>query len=254
MAVAGIGLSLAFVSEKVSLVKVGSVDVRIENDDENFFIDGEEVRDYYASREDRIIGMPLGEISLPSLEKALNAHPAVENADVAATLNGAVKISVRQRTPLLRVFTLEGESYYIDNRARLMPLDEHYTARVLVATGEINEPYARRSMFTVDQIASNKIYRDVSILDDLYAVARHIAADTVLSCLIQQLHVNRDNEIEMYPAAGDHRILLGDAADLNVKFNKLKLFYTEGLNTTNGWMKYSMINLKFKDLVVCTRK
>ena len=254
LAVSGIGISLAFVSESTGLVRASSLDITIENNDENFFIDDEEVKDYFASRQDRIIGATLNEISLPNLEKALNAHPAVENAEVAASLNGKVFISVRQRTPILRVFSVKGESYYIDSQSRLMPLDDHYTARVLVATGNINEPYARRSQLSVQQILANETYSKISMLDDLYLVARQLLADSSLAVLIHQMHVNNENEIELFPAAGNHRIILGDASDLHIKFNKLKLFYTEGLNATNAWSKYSVINLKYKDLVVCTRK
>ncbi|MBK7817541.1 MAG: hypothetical protein IPJ60_08285 [Sphingobacteriaceae bacterium] len=56
------------------------------------------------------------------------------------------------------------------------------------------------------------------------------------------------------PVVGDQSILLGKNQDLDVKLNKLKLFYSEGLNKTNSWNKYSTINLKFKNLVVCTKK
>ena len=38
------------------------------------------------------------------------------------------------------------------------------------------------------------------------------------------------------------------------KFEKLKMFYTEGLNKTDGWNKYSTINIKYKNQVVCTKK
>lgn len=251
---AGIGLSLAFVADNVKEVRIKSMEVVIGNNDENFFIDEEEVKDYFAARHDRVIGTTVRDISLPSLERALQSHPAVENAEVAVTLNGEVKVAVTQRTPLLRVINSDGESYYIDTRSDLMPLDEHYTARVPVATGNINEPYARRSLLSVKQIASNKVYSEVSILDDLYAVARYIAGDSTLTALIHQIHVNEENELELFPAVGGHRIILGDATDLHVKFNKLRLFYTQGLNATNGWSRYSAINLKFKELVVCTRK
>jgi hypothetical protein len=32
------------------------------------------------------------------------------------------------------------------------------------------------------------------------------------------------------------------------------MFYTEGLNKTDGWNKYSIINIKYKNQVVCTKK
>jgi cell division protein FtsQ len=48
--------------------------------------------------------------------------------------------------------------------------------------------------------------------------------------------------------------VFGDAKDFEEKFEKLKTFYTEGLNKTDGWNKYSTINIKYKNQVVCTKK
>src|SRR5690606_22840185 len=116
------------------------------------------------------------------------------------------------------------------------------------------EPFAKRSLVKVSEIAANETFKKVSMLDDLYLVAREILSDETMAALIQQIHVNDDGDIELFGAAGSHRIVLGDVSDLHVKFNKLRLFYTEGLNATNSWSKYSTINLKYKDLVVCTKK
>jgi cell division protein FtsQ len=66
--------------------------------------------------------------------------------------------------------------------------------------------------------------------------------------------VNADREIELFPAIGNHKIVFGEAKDIAEKFNKLKLFYTQGLNKSDGWMKYAIVNLKYKNLVVCTKK
>jgi cell division protein FtsQ len=48
--------------------------------------------------------------------------------------------------------------------------------------------------------------------------------------------------------------VFGEAKDFEEKFEKLKTFYTEGLNKTDGWNKYSTINIKYKNQVVCTKK
>ena len=42
--------------------------------------------------------------------------------------------------------------------------------------------------------------------------------------------------------------------DSKAGIKKLKTFYTEGLNKTDGWNKYSTINIKYKNQVVCTKK
>src|SRR6476620_9077373 len=77
-------------------------------------------------------------IDINALEKALNSHPAIENADMSVDVNGDIRINVTQRTPMVRILTMGGESYYIDTQSKLMPLSDKYTARVLVVNGNVH--------------------------------------------------------------------------------------------------------------------
>jgi cell division protein FtsQ len=250
----GLIASLAFVSKKEKAVVVQNLLVTVNNTEVNTFIDEEDVKEFFNDRKDSILNTPLQSVDVNSLEKALNSHPAVENADIAVDLNGDVTIDVTQRTPLVRVMNMDGESYYIDNRSKLMPLNDKYTARVIVATGFINEPYATRYMVPVNNISKNEKFATISVLDDIYTISTYIAKDSVLSSLIHQINVTNDKELELYPSIGNHKIVFGEAIDIEEKFNKLKTFYTEGLNKTDGWNKYSTINIKYKNQVVCTKK
>ena len=65
--------------------------------------------------------------------------------------------------------------------------------------------------------------------------------------------MNEDEEMELVPRVGNHTILFGDEKEMDEKFSKLFLFYKEGLSK-QGWNKYNVINLKYKDQVVCTKK
>lgn len=254
MALSGLMASLAFVGKKEKLVKAENIDITVNTTGENQFIDEDGVKEFFSERQDVILNTEVKNIDIHALEKALNSHPAIENADMSVDVNGDVKINVTQRTPLVRVLTMGGESYYIDTQSKLMPLSDKYTARVLVVNGFIHEPYARRSMFSVNEIAKNEIFKEVSMLDDIYEMATYISKDTVLNGLIHQLSVNEEKEFEMYPSVGNHRIIFGNAADIAEKFEKLKIFYKEGLNKTDNWNKYAVINLKYKNQVVCTKK
>jgi cell division protein FtsQ len=72
--------------------------------------------------------------------------------------------------------------------------------------------------------------------------------------MIQQIYVNTKKEIELYATIGNHKIVFGNSEDIPEKFNKLKMFYKEGLNSIDAWNKYSIVNLKYKNQVVCTKK
>lgn len=254
IALSGLTASLAFVSKKERQVKVENLDITVNSKGENDFVDEDDVKEFFSERQDVILNAEVKNININALEKALNSHPAVENADLSMDVNGDIKISVTQRTPLVRVLTMGGESYYIDTQSKLMPLSDKYTARVLVVNGYIHEPYSRRYMFSVNEIAKNEIFREVSMLDDIYEMADFITKDTLLNGLIHQLSINKEKEFEMFPSIGNHKIVFGDATDIADKFEKLKLFYKDGLNKTDNWNKYSTVNLKYKNQVVCTKK
>ena len=250
----GLLASLAFVTNKENNVKAENMLVSVNNTEVNTFIDEEDVKDFFKERKDSILHASLKNIDVNGLEKALNSHPAIENAEISVDVNGDLKIDVTQRTPLVRVMNLDGESYYIDNTSKLMPLSDKYTARVIVATGFIMEPYAARYQFSVNSISNNELFSKVSVLDDIYNISVFISKDSVLASMIHQINITTEKEIELYPSIGNHKIIFGEAKDFEEKFNKLKLFYTEGLNKTDGWNKYSTINIKYKNQVVCTKK
>jgi cell division protein FtsQ len=52
---------------------------------------------------------------------------------------------------------------------------------------------------------------------------------------------------------GNHRIVLGDFDDYAGKMYKLQLFYEQAIPKL-GWEKYDVINLKYKDQIVCAKK
>ena len=136
-----------------------------------------------------------------------------------------VQLHVTQKKPIVRVFNLSDESFYIDASANIFPLSKNFTERVLIANGNI-----------VDS-------SDVSVISK---VANYINDDEFLKAQIIQLHMNEDKEIELVPRVGNHTILLGEISEMEDKFNKLKLFYTKGVKQT-GWNQYRLINLKYKN-------
>ena len=254
IAIAGLTSSLAFISKSEKNIIASSLNINIHNNDENLFLTESDVKSFFKERNDSLLSSRYQNIDIPGLEKALNSHPAIENAEVSADMNGEIKVEILQRTPVLRIINKSGESYYIDSQNKLMPLNQNYSARVIVASGEIIEPYARRYEFSIDQIKKNKLFKEVSMLDDILDVSNFISADSSLTHLIHQIYVNTDRELELFPAIGNHKIIFGDANNIAEKFNKLKLFYKEGLSKSDSWTKYSTINLKYKNLVVCTKK
>ena len=66
---------------------------------------------------------------------------------------------------------------------------------------------------------------------------------------IEQIYVHPDNEVELIPRVGNHRIVLGSFADFGRRSWNLRLFYEKAIPKV-GWEKYSIISLKYKDQIV----
>jgi cell division protein FtsQ len=254
LAFAGLVIALGFVNKKENFIKGKKTNVNVDYSTGELFIDSEDILQFLKSRNDTISNVDLGKVNINKIEKALLTHPAVENAEVSLTVDGNLKINVTQREPILRVYLPTGESFYLDKNGKFMPLSDNYTSRVLIAGGNISQTFSQVSGFNYEKTKKNKIIADQGILDELVELTRAIQKDSVLSSITDQIFINEKNEFELIPSIGDHKILLGSCNDLENKFNKLKIFYREGLNHVNGWNTYSCINLKHEGQVICTKK
>ena len=76
--------------------------------------------------------------------------------------------------------------------------------------------------------------------------------DTLWREQIEQLYVNQQNEIEMVPRVGNHKIVLGGADSLETKFMNLLAFYKKAIPAV-GWDAYKTINIKYANQVVCVK-
>lgn len=247
----GIVISMGFVNTQQEKLLCESIDIKINQNDELYFLSREDIEQLILDRADSIVNHPKALVYVQEIENKLNSHDDIANAEVYLTIDGKLKVKVKQRKPIVRVINRNGESYYIDNEGKLMPLSNKYTAKVLVANGDIMEPYVKHYEGTVSDNVSD---RKVNQLADLYAMASYILADEFWKAQVRQIYINRDKDMELVPMVGKHKIIFGDTIAMDQKFKKLLTFYQEGLNTTGWWDKYTVINLKYKNQIVCTKK
>ena len=177
------------------------------------------------------VGKDLSTISTAAIENELKKNRLIKQAECYKTIDGAVRIKVYQRVPVLRVFSTK-ESYYVDSDGEKMPVPSNFAAYVPVASGSIGDEYATSR---------------------LYEFALFLQQDKFWNSQIKQIYVTPTGDIELTPAVGNHQIILGKIDNYKENLEKLRLFYEKGLSKT-GWNKYSVINLKFKNQVVCTKR
>lgn len=178
------------------------------------------------------VGKTFGEINTLAIRDTILTNKLVESAEVFTTSRGTVVASVSQRKPVLRVISDVKGNFYVDSERQVMPVSGNFTVYVPVATGAIDEEFARTQLF-----------------DFALFLRNHPDWDA----WIEQIVVRKGREVELIPRAGDFRIIMGDLDNYQAKLAKFARFVEEGLSVV-GWNRYSAINLKYDNQVVCTKK
>lgn len=172
------------------------------------------------------------------LEKKLTENTFLQEAKVYNDMSGIVYIKIYQREPILRLYRGNGVNFYMDKFGVKFLTSDKFTAHVPIASGNIFE----RSK------PGDTVYSFVA--NELYKIASYVDKQIFWKAQIEQIFVTRDNEFILIPKIGNHQILFGDANNLDTKFEKLFVFYKEGLSRV-GWNKYKTIDVRFDKQIVC---
>ena len=194
------------------------------------------------------INAQIQDISIRKIKTELLKNPYVAEASAYTTIDGFVKYTLIERNPLLRIFTLKQQNFYIDRNGYVFPVSNHHSERVIIANGYIPE-----ISLTGQQPISVLKDAPQSQLNTAYILAKMLESDSMLSVLIDQIYFNSLNEIELVPKIGNAEILIGSANDLHTKLHNISGFYRVKAGS-DELTNYSNINAKFSNQIVCTKR
>ena len=248
LTVAGVIVLLSFVNKAKEKQMFKKPKVKIDYETENRFVDEQDILSQVLGVNDTG-ELLLNKFNVTELEEKLSSNSSIKEVQVYKTIDGQLNIEVKQRRPIVRVFS-KNDSYYIDEKGNLMLCSNKYTSRLPVVSGNINEPFSKRYKFNYENLQDTLAPK--TLLDDIFKMADYIDKSDFWKAQIEQIHVNKVYDFELVPKVGNHKIVFGGIDNLESKFEKLMIFYKKGLSKT-GWNEYSEINLKFKNQVVCTK-
>jgi cell division protein FtsQ len=237
----GTATLMGFVESEQFFRTCKQVYVTIEYDNNDVLLVRADIDSIIRRAQGTMIGKSMGWINAERIENAIRMHPYVAKVDIYESNNGDLFVDVKQRAPMLRIITRNQQSIYLDASGNFLPLHPDRPARVLVATGNIDDAFIRKPMIPR------------SLMADLHHLATYISHDQFLNAQMEQIFVTPDQEFELIPKVGNHVILFGNTGNMEEKFKKLFLFYKFGLNKI-GWNRYHIINIKFKNQVVCLKR
>ena len=172
-------------------------------------------------------GVPQNSISLLDIEKKLEQIPAVKDAEVSFDLKGELTIDIRQHIPLVRIMSPKTASYYLAENALKIPSKDVYIARVPV----VND------------------YCSPEMIKKVYTLSTYVYENAFIDAITEQIFVE-NGDLIIIPKINNQKIVIGDTNNIPEKFEKLTDFYVDGLNHV-GWNKYQIIDLKYKNQIVC---
>ena len=214
--------------------------IKLKGDANNLFIDKKDVEELIIKKTGAPIkGQLISSFNLQQLEQELEQNTWIRDAECYFDNKDVLHISVIEKEPVARIFTISGQSFYIDSTGRKMPLSDKLSAKVPVFTG-----FPDKEVLTA---------RDSILLDEVRTTANFIMHDPFWMAQVSQVDITPARTFEMIPMIGNHTVILGNGENINKKFRRLFVFYQQVLSRT-GFGKYKLIDVQYAGQVVVSKQ
>jgi cell division protein FtsQ len=242
MLAGGLLVLLAAAVKKKDKDTCTGIAVTITGGDGYSFLDKPAVMDILGiTKEENPEGKMISSVNLLRLEEKLEKNVWIRDAELFFDNNRVFHIRVKERTPVARIFTRPGNSFYIDSSGKKLPLSNGMTVRLPVFTNFVAEKTT--GLHKADQ----------KLVDDIKKLSVFILSDKFWMAQISQIDIVAGNNFEMVPTIGNHIIEFGNGNNYAEKFEKLMVFYKQVLGKT-GFDKYSRLDVRYDKHVVGTKR
>lgn len=205
----------------------------------NFFINEKNVEGLLIKAgKGSIKGQAVESFNLYAMEQMLEKNNWISEAQLYFDNKDVLHVTITEKEPVARLFTTDGNSFYIDNAGKKMPLSDKLSAKVPVFTGFTDK--------------KNWSAKDSALLRDIKVTAEYILGNSFWTSQVAQIDITPEGKFEMIPVVGNHLVKLGDGENISEKFNRLMIFYKQVLGKT-GMDKYKLIDVQYKGQVVASR-
>lgn len=239
---ASLGMVLAtyigFVETKGDDKTFGGLEVYVEGVSELYFVEEKEILRMLENDFEQLKpGVKLSDIPLHELEKKVESHPFVKDADVFVDLKGNVTVKVAQHIPIARITRPMSPDGYISTEGAILPTSSNFTPRVITLQGRGAERILETGSLGEER-------------ENLLELLHFINSDKLWQAQISGLELLGNGDILLHQQVGKQVIEFGKPESIEDKFKKIGLFYTE-IVPLKGWNAYERVNVKFKDQIIC---
>ena len=237
-ALLAVGGIIAFTEGRQEGLVVGDVRVRMDNVQENHFLDERDVLALMEFDQVAMKGARFSDVNMREVERKIRRQPFVQDAQLYSDLKGNIIVRTSLRRPIARIVRNDGPDGYIAEDGTIMPVSDKFTSRVVLISGSYVPTLLKQK--SISQTEEGQM---------LMHVIETIRDDAFWSAQIAQLNIDRKMRITMLPQVGNEQIEFGKPDRVEQKFDKLMIFYKEILPRM-GWNKYSRVNLEYAGQIV----
>lgn len=230
---------IGFVGKKQSEIVFRSINISIDNQLGNYFIDDKDVMDIVTGNNSyRIIGERFEDVDLRLIERKLELHEFIYNAEVHKDLKGNLNVHVFQAKPVARILEPGKKDKYISKLGEVIPTSTKYTSRVLLISGHTS------------QYLKEKNLHDDEYSENLLQMIDFINHNPFWKAMVAQLEIDKRGNVSIYTQVSKQVIDFGQPENLESKFKRLNIFYDKIL-PSEGWNSYERVSVKFENQIVC---
>lgn len=238
VAITGIFFLIAFSERKQNGVVCKNIVVDLENTNENHFLDEADVLKIIEGSGQSIIGKNIEEINLRALETRLENDKHILNAEIFGDVKGNLTVNVNLRRPIARLVRTNGPDAYVAEDGAVMETSEKYAARIILVSGPIVKGL-------IDKGDLNSSEEGLQLMHMIEFVNK----DQFWKAQVAQLDFNQAGKVFIYPQVTGQIVEFGKLENIEVKFQKLMIYYKEILPQM-GWTKYERVNVEFDGQVI----
>ena len=234
-------LLVAAINKKNSATCKG-IEIEIKGITDNFFLNKQDVIQLLTPAGNKPVfkGKNIASFNLQKLERVLENNLWIRDAELFFDNNEVLQVVIDEREPIARIFTVAGNSYYIDSSLERLPLSDKMSARLPVFT---NFPSEKTKWRGADSL----------LMSQVKSMSQYIQKDDFWSAQVAQVDITPQRNFEIVPAIGSYVIEMGDGENIENKFNRLMLFYKQVLVKT-GFNKYTRILVQYNNQIVGVKK
>jgi cell division protein FtsQ len=230
IAFVAVGALMSFADARHNSKSISGLNISVVDFDTLKFVNEAVITGLVRSTYDSLEYRSKNSVDISLLEKKIQKLSSVANAEVYVDIDNNLSVNVEQRRPIGRIISSK-YNCYLDENGNKMPLSKLYTAKVILIDGYVTKKN----------------------LNEIYTLITYIRNDEILNEQLVSIYVNKKNEYTFRTRKGNQVIEFGKAEDIKQKFDKLLIYYRKTVSDF-GWKRYSKINLKFTNQVVCTKR